>query len=762
MNRWTVVPLERSLGSHAAAWDELNSNEFNSHPMLTSLFVDGLLRHFSDGREHLCMLQGETAVLAMCIVRPLSGLRWASFAPAQGQVAATLVPHPDMLGTLVESLPGKVFQLDLLSNDPQVGGVLRDAVPPTHRQAHALTMRIALEGSFESYWSARPRQLPSNIRRYERRLQADGLEPRMARITAPHAMVAAVERYAQLEGAGWKGRHGTALGSTREQYDFYRNLMLQAAERGQAVVYELWLNDKLAASRLALYHGAMLVMLKTSYDESFAQYAPGRLLLRTVIEDAFALLPGGAIEFCTDASVDQLAWATDHRWVQHLSLYRNRLADVAINALKAWRGGRHVDARRGDDRRSAHARGVIERRASCTVDVFTHPDALPDDVRQFMDRAEVHNIEFGFAWYRNLVATVFPQHNGVRLYALRRDGKIVAVMPLRAERGRFAWRVSSLSNFYTTLYEPVLAPSLKAVDLMPLLGAVRRDFPRLASLTLTPMAPGSHAHLVLLEALANDRWLPFEFFAFGNWYEPVKTNWTGYLAARGGTLRSTIKRMGKKFAADGGVLEVVTRPENLAEAIAAYEKVYAASWKNPEPFPGFMPGLLRTCAEKGTLRLGLAWLNGHAIAAQAWIVSHGKAEIYKVAYDQAYKAYAPGTLVTATLMEHVIEIDRVSEIDYLMGDDPYKKTWMSNRRERWGIVAYNLRSLPGMAGLAYEALGRTAKYISQMARRVRRVPTARPAPSQAKAPAARPVPGQPKARAAQPAPAQAKAPAAQT
>jgi CelD/BcsL family acetyltransferase involved in cellulose biosynthesis len=223
---------------------------------------------------------------------------------------------------------------------------------------------------------------------------------------------------------------------------------------------------------------------------------------------------------------------------------------------------------------------------------------------------------------------------------------------------------------------------------------------------------------VLLEALSSDSWFPFQFFAFGNWYEPVTTDWTAYLAARGGTLRSTIKRMGKKFTAEGGVLEVVTRPENLAEAIAAYEEVYAASWKNPEPFPAFMPGLLQTCAEKGALRLGVARLNGRPIAAQAWIVSHGRAEIYKVAYDQSYKAYAPGTLVTASLMQHVIEVDRVREVDYLMGDDPYKKTWMSKRRERWGIVAYNLRSLPGLAGFAIEALGRTFKHLRQRLQRV--------------------------------------------
>lgn len=85
------------------------------------------------------------------------------------------------------------------------------------------------------------------------------------------------------------------------------------------------------------------------------------------------------------------------------------------------------------------------------------------------------------------------------------------------------------------------------------------------------------------------------------------------------------------------------------------------------------------------------------------------ANIYKVAYDEAFKAYTPGTLVTAMMMQHVIETDKVSKVDYLMGDDPYKKTWMSERQERWGIIAYNPRSIGGLFELCREALGRLVK-----------------------------------------------------
>jgi len=121
---------------------------------------------------------------------------------------------------------------------------------------------------------------------------------------------------------------------------------------------------------------------------------------------------------------------------------------------------------------------------------------------------------------------------------------------------------------------------------------------------------------------------------------------------------------------------------------------------------------MRTCANRGWLRLGIAWLDGKAIAAQFWIVAHGKASIYKLAYDEAFKAYGSGTLLTAMLMAHVIEKDHVAEIDYLIGDDPYKKTWMSLRRERWGLVAYNPKSILGIVGMSKEVFGRTLKPIS--------------------------------------------------
>lgn len=230
------------------------------------------------------------------------------------------------------------------------------------------------------------------------------------------------------------------------------------------------------------------------------------------------------------------------------------------------------------------------------------------------------------------------------------------------------------------------------------------------------MDPESTSFRTLLAALQASGLVPFRFFCFGNWYLQVHDDWTTYFKNREGTLRSTIKRMTKKFAAEGGTLELVQGGANLDRSLAAYERVYASSWKKPEPYPEFVPGLIRTCAERGWLRLGVAWLNGEPIAAQLWIVSNGKANIYKLAYDENFKLYASGTLLTAMLMEHAIEKDRVVEVDYLIGDDPYKKSWMSHRRERWGIIAYDPETVTGMFGLSKEVLGRRLKPIVARAR----------------------------------------------
>lgn len=339
------------------------------------------------------------------------------------------------------------------------------------------------------------------------------------------------------------------------------------------------------------------------------------------------------------------------------------------------------------------------------VSAFRHIADLPPAATALMATQSRTDIESSPAWFNNLQSTVYPDDAGVRYYVAHRNGHCTAVLPIRHTKHR----IEALANFYTSLYHPALAENADPDDLAALLRHAAQEQSRANEIRFAPMDPGSPAHRHLHAALRRIGWAPFPYFCFGNWTLQVDSDWPTYLAHRPGEVRSTIKRTGNKFAAAGGTLEIVTAAEQLDDAIAAYIEVYNASWKVPEPYPDFIPGLIRLLAANGRLRLGIARLNGRPIAVQLWIVQGERAAIFKLAHREDSTEHAAGTLLTAHLMEHVISVDRVREVDYLIGDDDYKKNWMSQRRERWGIVAFNPKSPRGLLLLIRESLYRLLK-----------------------------------------------------
>jgi CelD/BcsL family acetyltransferase involved in cellulose biosynthesis len=112
----------------------------------------------------------------------------------------------------------------------------------------------------------------------------------------------------------------------------------------------------------------------------------------------------------------------------------------------------------------------------------------------------------------------------------------------------------------------------------------------------------------------------------------------------------------------------------------------------------------------GRLRLGVARIAGKPVAAQFWTVEAGTAFIHKLAHDEDASKHSPGTLLSAALFEHVIDRDRVDEIDFGTGDDPYKRDWMEAVRNRHAVELYRLaapRVWPALArAAAKQMLGR--------------------------------------------------------
>lgn len=320
---WKIEPASRCFDAAQGDWDRLNQTLYRGNPFYDGKFVSGLLRHFGKGDEYLCTHRDGGQVDAMLLVRRGRLGGYGLFAPSQAQILPVFGHRLELIQDLLPRLPAVALTLDLINQDPDYSNFAR--LPDSGRlrnQDEALTIAIEVSGGFDQYWQQRSKNLRSNIRRYLNRAAGAGMPLRMESFTRPEDMPQAVARYAKLESAGWKSKTGTQISVDNAQGRFYAEVMRGFAENGRATVYELYLGERLAASRLCVSSAEMMIILKTTYDEELSDYAVGRLLLYRILEQVFATRSVPRIEFYTNATTDQIAWSTHQRTIRHVTLYR--------------------------------------------------------------------------------------------------------------------------------------------------------------------------------------------------------------------------------------------------------------------------------------------------------------------------------------------------------------------------------------------------------------------------------------------------------
>lgn len=262
------------------------------------------------------------------------------------------------------------------------------------------------------------------------------------------------------------------------------------------------------------------------------------------------------------------------------------------------------------------------------------------------------------------------------LIAVARDGDAVAVMALH----RVGRKIAALANWYSFRVRPVITPG---ADAGRLLGALATDLAgQSPHLILSPLPDEQGEASLLAAALRGSGWLVFRHQCDVNHVLYVNgRSFAEYMASRPGPLRTTLKRKAAKVS-------VTLETTFSAESWAAYESVYARSWKPEEGSPAFLRRFAEEEGAAGRLRLAIARVGDEPVAAQFWTVERGTAFIHKLAHTEDSKPLSPGTTLSAALFEHVIDHDRVVLVDFGTGDDAYKRDWMEEIRPRYRIEAY--------------------------------------------------------------------------
>lgn len=338
IQRWEIKAASAIAPNDFVLWQQLVEREHSGNLMLSASFVSPLLSSFS--REHYLATcyQGSDVSMMMLLKKSRFGI-WKLLQVSQAQsglLVGARQTKPD-LAALAKILPGQVFRLDFVCLDPIDHPALIDLLRCHSLDESMKNIRVDCQETFSQYWQARSKNLRKNINRYENRLSSEGKTTKFVFHTESTAIYAAVDRYGMLESRGWKGKNGTALHPCNLQGAFYQQYLSSLAENKQAMVIEFYLDDQLAASRLCCFNSEIFIILKTTYDEDLKAFAPGRLLLAEVIKYVIEHKIAKVIDFYTNATEEQIDWATNVRPMFKGSFYRHPLVkklDLLVASLK--------------------------------------------------------------------------------------------------------------------------------------------------------------------------------------------------------------------------------------------------------------------------------------------------------------------------------------------------------------------------------------------------------------------------------------------
>ncbi len=345
------------------------------------------------------------------------------------------------------------------------------------------------------------------------------------------------------------------------------------------------------------------------------------------------------------------------------------------------------------------------------VSLYHSLDALPAEDINILSYKVQGDIFRSIEWFQCLSKYAPAEDALEKIYVFTKDDDQTQKCYLFCYLDKKRRKLLSMSNFYTMEFAPIFSHSVndKKGLLDEFVKYIVTEKPSSIGLDFRLLLEDREGTNKLCESLTAQRFLVNKYFQYENYFVNTKNiGFDDYYNSRPSRARNTIKRKSKKLQRQKETrIEIFSNFDR--NVVNDYMSVYARSWKNEEKYPNFIPELCRVASRLGLLRLGILFVDNVPAASQIWLLSGRKAIIYKLAYDEAFKEFSVGSILTKEIVKYVLENDKVEEIDYGVGSEPYKKDWMDSTRTLIGIEAFNTRTLVGRARALRWSLSRLFK-----------------------------------------------------
>ena len=335
------VKTAPSLAAVAQEWDEL-AQRTGASPFQRPGWIAAWLKAFGSGEPVLLTAHRNGDLVGLLPLQDGGGVLAAPanwHTPEFGPVAA----DAEAARALIAGAVGRARRRVDVAFLPHTGTAAALAAGIAAGDARILIRTIErspwvdLAGSWSDYEARMPGKRRADLRRRDRRLAEEVGAVECSAHTGAEDLRPLLEEGFAVEASGWKGERGTAITADPAVRGFYEDVAAWAADAGLLSLWFLRAGGRAVAFAFCIRDAEAHHVLKIGFDPAYSRYAPGMLLTRAMLRDAFA--EGlRRDEFLGQDDAYKLAWTDRLHERERLQVFPRGVAGAA-DAV-AWRHGR--------------------------------------------------------------------------------------------------------------------------------------------------------------------------------------------------------------------------------------------------------------------------------------------------------------------------------------------------------------------------------------------------------------------------------------
>lgn len=230
--------------------------------------------------------------------------------PLSDIVLSDRLRERDVVGAVRAFLSESRLEWDVLAfaNVLEDGGAFALAPGDPHRVALP-TRRcdyLVKPANYDKFAKTLSKNFRANLRKARNKLSRYKGDGRLQCLSVrdPSQLEWAFEEFLRVEASGWKGEAGTrsAIQFSQRLRHYYHSLLTGFAELDGYEINLLRLDKRSIGAQFCLRTGDTNYLLKIGYDEAYAKYAPGNMLLEWLLKRS------------NDAHIRHINLVTDTRW----------------------------------------------------------------------------------------------------------------------------------------------------------------------------------------------------------------------------------------------------------------------------------------------------------------------------------------------------------------------------------------------------------------------------------------------------------------